>query len=275
MGLDNLARKAGESAARISRDIVPAVIEGFETQRIPDSAEKVLTPPEAEQFAASLITPENRQKLDEMLGTLPDGTYRARENAGTPEDGNRHVHDFIIKKSGPEAELFYIDPEHSMGKSTNRGSLPRRGDLRPQVNVLYSTKITNGDPVPRFSLLRYRAAAVPQEKQYLNKPAEQLKIAEAMLTTGEMPDFLQGHENQVTFRLDLRNEGDQQNLIVQARAARDVNDIEYMITQLTTGKPLPAYDPLEGQLRRFKSIMRTHFPNHLRSNNFEPLKSDK
>jgi|GEM_PF-6775774 hypothetical protein len=276
MGLDDLARKGIRQANRISRDYIPAVIEKFETQRVPDAAERSLTVPEAQQLAASLITPEDREKLDTGIESLSDGKYRMRETAGSREDGNLHVHDFVIEKSGPVARLFFVDPEHAMGKSKNRNTLgiPRRGDLRPQVNVLYSVEMTKGDPVPRIALLRYRGAVIPEDRKELNKPAAQLQMAESMLTTGELPDVLQGHENQITFRLDLRNEGEGHKVFAQARAARHVDDIEHMITSMTANKELPSHDPLEGQLRRFRAIMRTYFPKYLEGNNFVPLISD-
>lgn len=272
MGIDKIVRKTVDTANRVSRDIIPGLLENIETQNIPPKVERVLESDKAEQFAASLITKETREKLDALVSAFPDGTYRSREAAGTPEDGSRHVHDFVIEKSGPSTRLYFIDPEHATGKSVNRGILPRRGDLRPQVNVLFSAELLKDDPVPRIALLRYRAAAIGEDKQHLNKPAAQLETARTMLTNGELPEFLQGKENQISFRLDLRSEGDKHNVIVQARAVRNELDVENMVEKLTAGKSLPAHDPLEGQATRFRSIMRTHFPNHLRAGTFESIK---
>lgn len=276
MGLDDLARKGMREAGRISRDYIPAVIEKFETQRIPEAAEQTLTRLEAQQLAATLVTPENRARLDAGIESLPDGKYRMRETAGSREDGNLHVHDFVIEKSAATARLFFVDPEHSMGKSKNRNKLglPRRGDLRPQVNVLYSLELEKGNPIPRIALLRYRGAVIPEDRKELNKPTAQLQMAEAMLTTGELPDVLQGHENQISFRLDLRSDGSQHKVFAQARAARHVDDIKHMIKSMTSNEELPSHDPLEGQLRRFRAIMRTYFPKYLEGNNFEPLGSE-
>ncbi len=273
MGIDKFVRKIAHEAERTSRDYIPGVIEKFETQRIPHKIERKLSIDDAEQLASTLVTPANRETLDGFISSFPDGRYRAREEAGTLADGNRHVHDFILNKSGEHAQIFFIDPEHAMGKSKNRNAfgIPRIGDLRPQINVLYGAELRSNDPVPRLSLLRYRAASIPDESKHLNKPSAQLQIAQSMLTTGTLPDVLQGHENEISFRLDLHTEGDSYRILAQARAARDAADVEHMIDHMIARKDMLATDPLEGQLRRFRSIIRTHFPRHFRENNFVVL----
>jgi hypothetical protein len=268
------------AVGRIRRDIVPAFKEKFSTETVPCTVEQTVRAENAEKFSDSLIPSSIRLVLEKALKSMPDGTYRSREIAGSPEDGNRHVHDFIIRKDGVVVELFFIDPEHAMGKSNNTmrlpsttitipNPIPRVGDLRPKVNVLYAVKITAGRTVPDIALLRHRAAAIPESQQALNKPDAQLHIAEEMLISGLSPSFLAGKESEITFRLDMRQkEHDTYSIIGTAREASSTKDL----TDMIQGE-LPKSHPIEGQLERFRSIMRTHFPAHMRRGTFKLIDS--
>lgn len=263
-------QQAQYHATRLRPDYIPALVERYPTNKIPSFFERRLDTIAAQQFTESLLTPTQRVRLETALATLSDGMYVMDEPAGTHEDGNRHIHRFVIKKSGTTCEMFYIDPEHSMGKSINRNRLrlPRIGDLRPKVNVLYAAKLKLGEPIMSVAALRYRAAVIDKDHQELNKPAAQFKIAEDMLTTGKLPDILHGQENEITFWLNLRMQEGDYEVSIQARAANNERDIQEMIAKMLRGEALPTHNPLEGQMRRFRAIMRTYFPRYLEENKF-------
>lgn len=259
---------------RLRRDYIPALKEKFETKKIPPVTEQTLSVSEAEDFMESLISSENQQLAASLIFELADGAYRAREIAGHPEDGTRHVHDFIIEKTSENIQLFYIDPEHSIGKnkSSNILGIPRLGDLRPRVNVLHALRMLPGNLVPEIELLRYRAAAIPRESIELNKPQAQFEMAKLMLQTGELPAVLRGQEKQITFRLSLRRNDDEYKSLMQAREASNVEHLKNVIERLVAKEEVSSHDPIEGQLRRFRAIMRTHFPRLLKENKFVSLK---
>lgn len=260
-------------AVRFMPDYLPAIMETRLTNRMPPYIERTLPTDRANVLLQSLITPEQQLRLHTLVSELPEGTFRWREAAGIPEDGSRHVHDFVIVKSDSATQLFYVDPEHGMGKSINkrRFGLPRRGDLRPQVNVLYGIELTPDNTVSRVSILRYRAAAIPAEQVRLNKPSEQLVMAQLMLQTGALPEILQGKENEVTFHFDFRPTADGHQTAIRARAARDTDSLEQRLEGLTNGQSLSPYDPVEGQLRRFRAIVRTYFPRYIQEKRFQPV----
>lgn len=260
--------------SRLRPHYIPAIQEAFPTEKIPPFAEKKLTSEEAKVLLKFLIKPEEQVRLNELVSSLPAGQYRYREAAGTPEQGNRHVHDFVIMKNASGVQLFWVDPEHAMGVNENKNFLkiPRRGDLRPKINVLYSMELTPEGEVARISLIRYRAAVIPKEKVELNKPSEQLKMAQLMLATGELPEVFQGKENEITFQLDYRVAPDHHRVSVRARENMvSIDTVEKMLAKLAAGQALNSKDPLEGQLERFRPIVRTHFPKNLKENKFKPL----
>lgn len=268
MSLDGLRRLTD----RIARNYLPGIRERLPADKVPPFADLNLSLSEVQQFCESLITPKTRAALDTHISQLPYGIHRVREIAGTPEDGTRHTHDFVIVKSKGYVELFFIDPEHAMGQSINRKhlpgikiSIPRRGDLRPQVNIIYGTRLYDGDSIPDLAILRYRASAIPENQKSMHKPSTQLEMAHDMLTNGNLPQIMNGKEDEVTFSILLQRALEQQYRVrMQARSAGSVHELEEFMRK---GK-----DPSEGvigQLERYRSIMRTHFPRLLATHSFE------
>lgn len=265
-----------QSLGRLRRDYIPALRERFEARKDPLDVERTLSVPEAEKFAQSLISSEVQKLIADFTADLAEGNYRTREVAGEPGDGTRHVHDFVIEKSAADTQLFYVDPEHSMGKNKNSNILgiPRIGDLRPRVNVLYAVRVLPGDLIPEIELLRYRAAAIPPESPELNKPGAQLEMAELLLESGELPSVVKKQEKQITFRLSLRKNNEREyKSLIQARETSGTEHIKNIIEHLIKGEAVSSRDPIEGQLRRFKAIMRTHFPRLLKENRFVSLEN--
>lgn len=93
-----------------------------------------------------------------------------------------------------------------------------------------------------------------------------------MLDDGQLPDFLEKNENEIIFRLDVR-QGDDGTMLVsaQSRHAPDQDALQRMLDHLISGEPMDSHDPLYGQLERFRAIMRTHFPRHLQEGNFKDI----
>ena len=256
-------------ADRLLPDYLPALEERKAALEVPALFETRLTPSEAEIFLNTIVTREQCRRLADIIAEYPDGTHHFREEAGSPEDGTRHPHDFIFIKEGDTAKLFFVDPEHSVGKNINRnvGKLPRIGDLRPRVNVLYATELV-GETIKKVSLLRYRAEAIPDDSKKLHKPKEQFSMAYRLLDNGELPEEVFYDEDvlrHITFRLDYRadEEDDASRVLIQARKADSSEAIAKMIGDYSHGQTLSRHSPLEGQIQRYRSIMRTHFPRHL------------
>lgn len=259
---------------RIQRDIIPALRECSPAQDAPAIVEKEISGEYEERFVDSLIDPEVRERLAELVAPLEHGTYLSRDIVGAPEKGTRHAHDFIAEKGDHGTQLFYIDPEHSMGKNKNNNPLgiPRRGDLRPKVNIMYAVQLREDGTIDTISMLRYRASAIPPEQKRLHKNREQFEMARKMFKSGDLPGVLQGKEHEITFRFDFRKEEDgHAKVAVQARQAESTEAVENMIDSVMNGKPMPAHDPMGGHLERFRSIMRTHFPRHLEAGNFKSV----
>ncbi|HEV7701847.1 MAG TPA: hypothetical protein VGO63_00145 [Candidatus Paceibacterota bacterium] len=275
--IEQIQNKVSYHKDRLHRDYIPAWKERRATDRIPPLVEKNLAPEEAGILAESLITSSQLLRLHNGIEPLQEGSYLFHESAGTVKDATRHVHEFIIQKKSSDTQLYYIDPEHTMGKSKNRSPLgiPRIGDLRPQVHVLYSAQLSPHGKIERISILRYRAAVIPEDQHHLNTPKEQFEMAKTILEKGTLPEILKGKENEITFWLDFRSTGDKYKIHAQARAAGDVQAIEKMLENLMKGQTMSSDDPLEGQLRRYRGIMRTYFPKYLEEKRFNPYSATK
>lgn len=259
--------------SRIRRDLIPALKERVPAVEAPPKAEVRLSPESAKKLIDSLIETRTMERITAGLSGLESGSYRAREKAGSPEKGTRHAHDFVVDTDEIGSDLFFVDPENVMGKNKNKNplGLPRRGDLRPKVNIVYGVGLDADGQVSHISLLRYRASAIPEDKQWLHKNSAQLDLARSMLRDGDLPGILQDQEQEITFRLDLRPAQDGFAVTAQAREASNDGAVQDMINALASGDSLAANDPLEGYLERFRAIMRTHFPKHFENQNFKSL----
>ena len=247
------------SVRRLRQEIIPPVLENIERKNPATLVEHEGA--EAGQQSSALrekLLPARMQKYLELeLVSYPDGRYRARDIAGDPAIGTRHIHDFIVdiktqEEGSRETTLFVVDPEHSLGTNKNRKALPlpRRGDVRPKVCVLYAVQLHSSEQAPDISILRYKSSAIDEPR--LLKPEAQLSVAEDILRRPGVPSILEGKENKITFRLDVRDDLAR----VQSQLS-NTNDLE----KLLEGKP--SSDMAEGQMRRF-SIFMNYFLRHLR-----------
>lgn len=251
------------------RRLIPALKEKIGFNNPPTSLDREVTESEALHIVESLISRPALQKITAHTKDLPDGLYSAREVVGVPESATRHVHDFYIEKSGESLDLYYIDPENAMGASRSKVLLPRRGDLRPKVNIIFATRIHGvGQPVPTVSLARYLSKALDNKQdRTLHKTSQQLELGRKMLQTGKLPEFLGAEKaKHLSFGLDVRpsyTDGLYQ-LKYSSQEAKKEEDLELALNDPSRGKV-----SLLGQLSRYTSIMRTHFPRLLEEGRFE------
>ena len=246
------------SPERFVQNIVPDLKDNLESGKPPiEVVEKLDTPADAAPLAERFLPSEMRRQLESETADLELGEYRARVAVGSAEDGTRHPHDYIIEKEASSLTLYFVDPEHQMGKSKNKSPVhfPRKGDFRPKTSTLIGIKMTDGDEIPVISIIRYRAAAITDS--HLLKMEPQLEMVKSLLETGEIPEVLAGKENEITFRLNMRKDG----LLVQSRYASP-EELELFLQ----GKPSAAV--LEGKVHSSNVIMR-HFLNHLESKRFQ------
>ncbi len=251
------------------RRLIPALREKIGFNNPPTSLDKEVTENEAKRIIESLISEVALQKIITYTKDLSDGLYSAREVVGLPESATRHVHDFYIEKSGESLDLYYIDPENAMGASRSKVLLPRRGDLRPKVNIIFATRIHGaGQSVPTVALARYLSKALDDKHdKTLHKTSQQLELGRKMLQTGKLPEFLDKEKaKHLSFGLDIRPSYTDgfYNLRYSSQEAKSEEDLERTLSDPSTGKV-----SLLGQLSRYTSIMRTHFPRLLEEGRFE------
>lgn len=261
---------------RFKSDIIPAFKERFATDRVPPKTERLLTPEEGGIFLDSLISRELSAQIFEMASELDDGEYVFQEEVGHPGEATRHVHSFFVEKDDSGVRLFFVDPEHLMGKSKNWKNFSKygkllpitRGHLRPKANILYTVEMSPDGRINQISLMRYRSDAIKDPSR--QRPRPQLELARQMVKIGGIPQELKGQENEITFWLEVKEILGNYQITMQAREAGQPKDLDKIINTLKSGESLPAGSPIAGQISRFKKIARTHFPKLLKDKSFKP-----
>ena len=243
--------------------VVSDLRDNIPSQKPPARAVKgIESPQEAARVTDRLLSPEKRERLLADIETLEDGTNLARIPVGKQEDGTRHAHDFIIAKQGDVATLYFVDPEHQMARNKKPEGklLPRRGEVRPHVATLMALALSKGEPITSASIVRFRTATI--EDPYLLKMSRQLEEAQKLLGTRGLPDFLKDKENEVTFRLEVREDG----MEVQSRYATPEQLELFLDGQGDT-------TDLHGKMWSYAQIL-DHFQTHLTEGKFKHLDPD-
>ncbi len=243
---------------RFVKNVIPDLRDNFESKEPPTLVvEKIKDPVEAVPLVERLLPKQIREGLVEEVSRLAPGQYRARVSVGSQEEGTRHPHDFIVDKVGDRTKLYFIDPEHQMGKSKKKSSLPlpRKGDLRPKISTLIGIKLSQSGGIPELSIIRFRAAAITDP--HLLKMGPQFELAKQLLETGDLPELLRGKENEITFRVNVRPD----TLLAQSRYASPSDVSGFLRGEKTA-------TALEGKIYSSTIIM-GHFLKHLKEGQFQ------
>jgi hypothetical protein len=249
------------SRERLINNYIPDLRDNFRTDMPPPIATEALRNPlEAMPLVERLMPREERAALEAAARSLEPGEYRARIAVGSVEKGTRHPHDFVLDREDGSTSLYFVDPEHQMGKSTNRGFLLRNGDLRPKMSNLVAVRLAADSVIPDISVLRYRAVALSDP--HLLKMGSQLEVAKLMLADTEIPEILREKENEITYRLNVRPD----SMLIQSRYA-STDDLHRFLQGGVSAKAL------EGKLHSYRVIMR-HFLTHMAAGRFEPLNAE-
>ena len=207
MGLnfEGFRRTAKENIRRTVQNTIPDLRDAKTEEFAPASAMRELARPEDSlPFADRLFEPETRAAILAEAASLGDGEYKASIMAGTKEKATLHPHDYYLKKEGSRVQIYFIDPEHAMGKHKRLPTSPliRSGDFRPPTVTLSAVEIAE-DTVPKLSMLWYRAPAVPHITDL--KMKAQYEVAKQMMERdSELPDLLKGKGNEITFHFVTR-----------------------------------------------------------------------
>lgn len=245
---------------RFFRNVVPDLLDNIPSKKGPSVAvEGIESPDQARPLTERIVPAELRDALASHVEHLPEGMSLARVVVGSVEDGTRHPHDYVIKKTAEDATYYFVDPEHQMGKSKKATNGPqiRKGDLRPKIGNLLALRLKHGSEVPELSILRFRAGAI--QDPHVLKMSRQLEEAKKLLDTDALPSFLDGIENDVTFRLQVSLTG----MRAESRYATP-EELEQFLHGLTDNASL------KGKLWSHEQIMR-HFLKHLEAGRFKPV----
>lgn len=245
---------------RFIRSVVPDLRDNLRSEKTPSVAvEKMQTPADALPLVERLLSTEVRGRFLTETAQFTPGEYRARIAVGSAEEGTRHPHDYILHKEDGGLVLYFVDPEHQMGKSKNHSPipLPRKGNLRPKICTLIGVRVAETEVVPNISMLRYRAVAIADPQ--ILKMGAQLEIAKQILATGGVPDILKEKENEITFRLNIRPD----EILAQSRYANQEELDRFLRGEQSASA-------VEGKVHSFGVIMR-HFLKHLSEGRFKGI----
>jgi len=198
------------------------------------------------------------EKLGEALRALteelPQGiTYRARTSAGRSESGTKHVHDFVIEKSESTTSLYFLDPEHYVGKQNL---------LRPSIANLMSMELSQQTgTLPKVAILRFRTQLLAASDRTALKMDEQLNIARGLVSNDALPEFLKNTPQEIVFRTVINEDKG----IVQSRYVDNEWGLELFL------KGASSAPSLEGRVVSQQAILQ-RFVRLLEEKKFEPIK---
>lgn len=249
----------GYSPERIRQSIIPDLRDNIPADKAPRKVRQELGPfGNAYALTERLLPQHMREELLEKSENLPEGYTYAILRAGSKEKGTLHMHSYAIRKEGAERSFFFLDPEHVMGNSRKKGQLPKIANIRPKVNNLLAFKLGAADTTPTVSFIRFRTEAVSGTPEAFTLEG-QLEIAEAMLASGAVPKILEGHENEIVFRVDVRPEAAE----VESRYASE-EDLKGFIAG---GVPS---EMLKGRVRTQRTLGEKIL-KHLNNDKFRPI----
>ncbi|MES2014523.1 MAG: hypothetical protein V4437_01775 [Patescibacteria group bacterium] len=253
------------SADRFVESGIPDLRDNLEAKKAPAMAVQEAGPfantyKLMERFAPRAL----QEELLQATAALPNGRHRARLKAGAAEDGTKHVHDYIVDKDETGVAFYFVDPEHMMGANKKRSKikLPRKSDFKPKITNLLGIRI-NTDPAVSsdFFALRFRTDAF--ENHQLFKSDHMLEVAEQVLKTGEIPEMLKGHENEIIWRLSVQSD----KAVAQGRYA-DTKDL----TRFLRGETPTAM--LRGRIKT-QRVLVNRFLRHTQNSTFTPIEESK
>lgn len=128
--------------------------------------------------------------LNETQQMKPGATYRHKLVVGKKHDGTLHPHYFYVRKLDSGVQLFFVDPEQVVGK---------RNALRPPICNLMAAEVPEDNKPPKLGIVRFRY----RNDKKVNV-ADLTKATERMLDEGELPDFLESDDFELTFSLQAK-----------------------------------------------------------------------
>lgn len=250
----------GKFKRRVEQNILPDLRDNFGQEYPPGMVVRELSSPEASlPMADRLMAPETREAILSETEVMADGEYKATMMVGKKEEATLHPHDFFIRKEDGVVRVYFVDPEHAMGKHKRQDNSPliRKGDIRPASVALLAAELAK-DTVPRLSMLWYRSQAIDELPDL--KMRAQYGVARQLLENDtELPDLLRGKGNEITFRFITRPN----LMIAQGRYTDQAELKSFMQGQHDVN------GPLEGKVSAANIIMR-HALRLLREDAFKP-----
>lgn len=148
-----------------------------------------------EKMLERLLPQEAREQLLALSENFERGQdYRAVILVGKKENGTLHPHLFVIQRTEKGIELFFVDPEHNVGKHNL---------LRPKIENLITMKVPQGSEAhSELAILRFRTNNIKDVT--LLKLQPQLEAARTLIDNDGVPQILQEYKNDITLRIVIK-----------------------------------------------------------------------
>jgi len=156
-----------------------------------------------------MIPKEKREQLLVMIRDFEEhSSYQTTTLVGEKKKRTQHPHLFVIERGDNHIQLFFVDPEHNVGKQNT---------LRPRIGNLMSLKIYEGNSEPELAILRFRTPEIEDKDITLLKIQPQLEAARALIENEGVPQFLEDFREEILFRIVVRHD----KSVLQARYTKE------------------------------------------------------
>ncbi len=186
-----------EQFAKITDNVIPDLRDNF--PRLSKIRSWEITNKEADSTSIDQIREKflSRSRYQELKAAaesaLESGQlYEHTWIVGSREKGTNHPHTFLGEKSEYGANLFFIDPEHNVGK---------QNVFRPKISNLVSIDLGDNYHNSRFAVIRFNIEGLTPDQLKL----QQQFVAAKELLDKDGPTMLKGSQENILFQAIVEN----------------------------------------------------------------------
>lgn len=153
-----------EGLEKFTNNIIPDLRDNFprlSSLKNWEIADSETDPDAAARVKDRFLSEPQYQRLRSTTDQLPaEGLYEHTWLVGDKTKGTYHPHVFLVDRSGAGSDLFFIDPEHNVG---------RQNLFRPKISNLMAIKLADSYENSEISIIRFSAEGLTPDQLKLQQ----------------------------------------------------------------------------------------------------------
>lgn len=184
-----------ERMEKITDNIIPDLRDNFPA--LSNLKQWELSDSEADPSAVSRVKErfisreQHQQFLSALADIKPGQFYEYTWLVGRKPDGTSHPHVFLAENTGDKFNLFFIDPEHNVGKQNM---------FRPKISNLIAMRIAADYESSEINIMRFNTEGLTPDQLKLR---QQFAAAKELLDEKHQPAMLENLQNNILFQASI------------------------------------------------------------------------